>query len=57
MLTDHQKMHQRDERLTKPEKKVMRHVAEKLGFKLESLRKSGLQKDGLYKGEASYLLL
>ena len=42
---------------TLSENMTMRHVAEKLGFKLESLRKSRIQKDGLYHDEASYFSL
>lgn len=36
---------------------AMRHVAEKLGFQLESIRKKRLQKEGEYLNEASYYLL
>jgi len=36
---------------------AMRHIAEKLGFKLESLRKSRIQKDGKYHDEADYFIL
>jgi len=36
---------------------AMRHVAEKSGFKLESIRKKRLQKDGSFHDEASYYLL
>lgn len=42
---------------TLAENAAMRHVAEKLGFKLESLRKNRIQKDGSYRDEASYFLL
>jgi len=35
----------------------MRRVAEKSGFKLESIRKQRLQKDGSYHDEASYYML
>jgi len=36
---------------------AMRHVAEKLGFKLESIRKYRVQKDGEYHDEAAYFML
>jgi len=39
------------------ENAAMRHVAEKLGFKLESLRKNRIRKDGTYHDEASFFLL
>ncbi len=42
---------------TLSENMAMRQVAEKLGFKLESLRKNRIQKDGSYHDEASYFLL
>jgi RimJ/RimL family protein N-acetyltransferase len=35
----------------------MRHLAERLGFKLESLRKERIKKGGLYHDEASYFML
>jgi len=42
---------------TLAENGAMRHIAEKLGFELESLRKNRIQKDGIYHDEASYFLL
>ena len=39
------------------ENAAMRHVAEKFGFKLESLRKNRIRKDETYHDEASYSLL
>ena len=39
---------------TMSENKAMRLVAEKSGFKLESIRKKRLHKDGAYHDEASY---
>jgi len=42
---------------TLSENTAMRHVAEKLGFKIESIRKNRIQKDGAYHDEASYFLL
>lgn len=42
---------------TLSENTAMRHVAEKLGFKIESIRKNRIQKDGSYHDEASYFLL
>lgn len=42
---------------TLAENAAMRHVAEKLGFKLESLRKNRIKKDGSYRDEAAYFLL
>jgi RimJ/RimL family protein N-acetyltransferase len=42
---------------TMAENKAMRHVAEKEGFKLESLRKNRIFKDGEFHDEASYCLL
>ena len=35
----------------------MRHLAERLGFKLESLRKERIKKDGLYHDEVAYFML
>jgi len=42
---------------TLSENLAMKHVAEKLGFRLESLRKNRIQKDGSYHDEADYFLL
>jgi len=42
---------------TLSENTAMRHVAEKLGFILESIRKDRIQKDVSYHDEASYLML
>ncbi|MCS7120021.1 MAG: GNAT family protein [Nitrososphaerota archaeon] len=42
---------------TLADNKAMRHVAEKLGFKLESIRKLRVQKEGKYHDEASYYML
>jgi RimJ/RimL family protein N-acetyltransferase len=36
---------------------TMRHLAERLEFKLESLRKERIKKDGLYHDEVSYFML
>jgi len=42
---------------TLSENTAMRHVAEKLGFKFESVRKNRIQKNGSYHDEVSYFLL
>jgi RimJ/RimL family protein N-acetyltransferase len=42
---------------TLAENSAMRRVAEKAGFKLESIRKNRIQKDEAYHDEASYFLL
>jgi len=42
---------------TLSENRGMRHVAEKLGFKLESIRKDRIRKEGSYHDEAAYFLL
>jgi len=42
---------------TLSENTAMRHVAEKLGFKIESIRKNRIQKNGSYHDEAAYFLL
>jgi RimJ/RimL family protein N-acetyltransferase len=42
---------------TLADNKAMRHVAEKAGFKLESIRKRRVQKDGELHDEASYYML
>jgi len=42
---------------TLAENSAMRRVAEKVGFKLESIRKNRIQKDEAYHDEASYFLL
>lgn len=41
---------------TLEENSVMKHVAEKLGFKLETVRKTKIFKDGKYHNEDIYLL-
>ncbi len=42
---------------TLSENMAMRRIAKKLGFKLESIRKNRIQKNGSYHDEASYSLL